>query len=132
MPDRDLPGGRELDRQAQAAGEIVSGAERHDPHSRRLAGREQAVDDFLHRAVAADGDDPIVTMTDCVGSERLGVTRPARDLDPDVWARAQALAQPIDGPQCAPASGGRVHDQERCERHRGIVAIRANRSGALP
>ena len=132
VPDRDLPGGCELDRQAQAAGEIVSGAERHDPHRRRLACREQAVDDFLHRAVATDGDHPIVTVTDGVGGNGLGVARPACDLDPDVRARSQALAQPIDRLQCAPASGGGVHDHEWGERHRGIVAIRVNRSGALP
>ena len=71
-------------------------------------------------------------MTDGVGGKGLGVARPARDLDPDVRARAQALAQPLDRPQRAPASGGRVDDHERGERHRGIVAIRVNRSGALP
>ena len=116
-----------IGRQAEAARQVVPGADRHDPDRGPRVRLQDSVDDLLDRAVATDDHEPIAAAGRGARRELLRLAGMARHVELDIGAQFQPLAEPRDQLRGAPGARGGVHDDHGRVRHRPIVRLASSR-----
>jgi hypothetical protein len=100
---------------AQVAAQAIAGATRYEAERRRPTDERGC--DFIHRSIATDGHDQIVTSIEGVAGERRRVTGALGEVDHGAVMRGELL----DGRQDANgAAGPKIYDEARFQRSDGM------------